>query len=157
MGKIICLTLALLMVIGLAGCGGNDTEDNYVSTESNGETYEPEEDSSISTESVVEESEPEEVSSVATESKETNNDSDEWKEFLKDYEEWVDDYIVIVKKYQENPADMSVLTDYSEMVSDLAEWTDKADGIEESIKNTEDALEYSKELLRIAGKLAEVG
>lgn len=81
----------------------------------------------------------------------------EWKQFLQEYEAWVDDYISIVKKYEENPTDMTILTDYMEMLSNLTQWTQKADNIQESILDTNEALEYSKEMLRIAGKLAEVG
>ena len=73
-----------------------------------------------------------------------------------EYEEWVDDYIEIVKKYNNNPSDMSILSDYTEMVSEMTEWTDKADDVELSITDTDEALEYSQELLRIAGKLAKV-
>ena len=41
------------------------------------------------------------------------------------------------------------------MVEEMSEWTDKADNIESSINDADEALEYSQELLRIAGKLAE--
>ena len=86
--------------------------------------------------------------------KDTSNSAN-WKQFLKDYEAWVDDYIVILKKYKENPTDTSILSDYSEMVSELADWSDKADKIELELEDSDAALEYSAELLRIAGKLAE--
>ena len=62
----------------------------------------------------------------------------------------------VVKKQKENPTDMSILADYTKMLTDLTEWTEKADDIAESIEGTDDALEYSKEVLRIAGKLTEV-
>lgn len=63
---------------------------------------------------------------------------------------------MILKKYKENPTDTSILSDYSEMVSEMVDWSDKADEIELELENTDAALEYSAELLRIAGKLAEV-
>lgn len=81
--------------------------------------------------------------------------NEEWRQFLKDYEKWVDDYIAIVKKYKDNPTDMSILSDYTEMVADLAEWSSRADEIELELEDTDAALEYSQELLRIAAKLAE--
>ena len=86
------------------------------------------------------------------------NDStgtEEWKQFLKDYEAWVDDYIAIVKKYKDNPTDMSILTDYTNMVSEMADWAERADEIELELEDTDAALEYSSELLKIAAKLAE--
>ncbi len=85
----------------------------------------------------------------------TENSNEEWRQFLKDYENWVDDYIAIVKKYKDNPTDMSILSDYTETVADLAEWSSRADEIELELEDTEAALEYSQELLRIAAKLAE--
>lgn len=83
------------------------------------------------------------------------SDDANWKQFLKDYEAWVDDYIVVLKKYKENPTDASILSDYSEMVSEMVDWSDKADEIELELEDTDAALEYSAELLRIAGKLSE--
>ena len=94
---------------------------------------------------------------TTTKQKTTKSESSvDWREFLVEYEEWVDDYIEIVKKYNNNPSDMSILSDYTEMVSEMTEWTDKADDVELSITDTDEALEYSQELLRIAGKLAKV-
>ncbi len=86
----------------------------------------------------------------------SNSDDEEWRQFLKDYEAWVDDYIAIVKKYKDNPTDMSILSDYTEMVSEMADWAERADEIELELQDTDEALEYSTELLRIAAKLAEV-
>lgn len=108
---------------------------------------------------------PKDDKSDASENKDTEDvedtdydtsDDANWKQFLKDYEAWVDDYIVVLKKYKENPTDTSILSDYSEMVSEMVDWSDKADEIELELENTDAALEYSAELLRIAGKLAEV-
>lgn len=79
----------------------------------------------------------------------------EWREFLAEYEEWVDDYVEICKKYKDNPADMSILSDYTEMMTELTEWSQKTEDMELSITDTDEALEYSQELIRIAGKMAE--
>lgn len=101
----------------------------------------------------------EDITTNETMSSETQKDSTaddvEWKQFLKDYEAWVDDYIEIVKKYKDNPSDMSILSDYTEMVSEIADWSERAEEIELELEDTSVALEYSTELLRIAGKLAE--
>lgn len=67
----------------------------------------------------------------------------------------MDDYIAIVKKYKDNPTDMSILTDYTNMVSEMADWAERADEIELELEDTDAALEYSAEILRIAAKLAE--
>ena len=87
MKKLVCLTLMLLMVMSLVACGGNDgLADESTSTKTNAESLETQEN----------------IDNTQTDSKENSNNSAEWKEFLKDYEEWVDDYIEIVKKQKEN-------------------------------------------------------
>ena len=102
------------------------------------------------------ESDPVEEESESLEPENTYAESNgEWKEFLKDYEAWVDDYIDVVKKYKENPADLTILSDYTEMVQEMADWSDRADEIELELEDTDAAIEYSTELLRIAGKLAQ--
>ncbi len=78
-----------------------------------------------------------------------------WREFLQDYEAWVDSYITFMEKYKANPTDLTLLSDYAKMMSEMSEWSLKADELELEIEDPEEALEYSAELLRIAGKLAE--
>ena len=122
--------LALLMVISFAACGITDSFTD-VSTETKDNA---------------------EIQGTA----ENNVGNVEWREFLEDYEKWVDDYISIVNKQKENPTDISILSDYTKMLSDLTEWSTRADEVAESIKGTDDAVEYSKELLRIIEKLTAV-
>ncbi len=139
MKKFLSILVAVFMLFALAACG-NDTKDNEyenVNTPTSGAA----ESSNVGQEDVLEK---------------TEGSDKEWREFLKDYEKWVDDYIVLVKKYNQNPTDMSILSDYTEMVSEMAEWSSKADDIELELKDTEEALEYSQELLRIASKLATI-
>lgn len=84
---------------------------------------------------------------------ETTSGTKAWKEFLVEYEEWVDAYIVLAQKVKDNPLDMTALTDYSAMMTELAQWSSDAEALEEDL-TTEEALEYSAELARIAAKLA---
>ena len=59
---------------------------------------------------------------------ETENSVDaEWKQFLKEYESWVNKYAEIVKKYKENPSDISILSDYTKMMGELTKWATRAD------------------------------
>ena len=60
----------------------------------------------------------------------------------------VADYIEIVKKYSENPTDTSILSDYSEMVTELAEWQTEAEELEEELEDVspEELAEFSAEL-----------
>lgn len=85
------------------------------------------------------------------------NDAD-WKQLLNEYEDWVDEYISITKKYSDNPSDMSIMSDYFDMLGEMAEWAEKTDSMQDSLENAspDEVLEYSKELARIVNKLAEV-
>ncbi len=80
-------------------------------------------------------------------------ENSDWRQFLKDYEAWVDKYIDIYKRYQENPTDMNLLNEYMELLTEMTEWSERADEIE--IEDAQEALEYSKELSRIISKLSE--
>ena len=82
-------------------------------------------------------------------------DNTAWKQFLKDYEAWVDSYIAIVSKYKANPTDVSIFSDYSKMISEMSDWSESADELDAQLQDTAAYLEYSSELIRIAGKIAE--
>jgi len=93
---------------------------------------------------------PEELNSIPS----SNYD---WKQFLKDYEEWVDSYIILLNKYNENPLDMSILTEYLEQMQKLVEWSEKADQVEIDLANDPNAMkEYLETLSRIILKLSGV-
>lgn len=150
MRKAIGIVLMVSLFLMLVACG----DVTVVTDNTQTQTLSPEiAESEPSTFPEVETVETEPTASLEEEPEETV----EWRQFLQEYEAWVDDYISIVKKYKENPTDMTILTDYMEMLSDLTQWSQKADKIQGSILDTSEALEYSKEMLRIAGKLAEVG
>lgn len=146
MKKAISIILALFIVASITACGVND-----VSTSGDG-TTDPKE-----TVSVVEEGTSGESVSEETAGKEEKNDDAPWKKFLKEYEDWVDNYIAVLNKYKEDPTELSVLSDYSKMIADLADWTGRIEDVQDSIMDVDDAVEYSKEILRIAAKLADAG
>ena len=88
---------------------------------------------------------------------EQTTDVSEWKQFVKDYNEFVDDYLEIVEKYNNNPTDATILTDYNSMLSKVTEWSTKADEITNGLKaSPEEATEFAAELSKIAERLANV-
>lgn len=46
-------------------------------------------------------------------------------EFLNGYEEYMDQYIAILKRQKANPTDMSILSEYTTMAAKAGEWTTK--------------------------------
>lgn len=88
----------------------------------------------------------------------TDNTSDEdWRQFLKEYELWMDDYNAFMKKYAENPTDESFIADYAKLMSKVSEWNEKAKNIENSLKDASpDVLaEYYETLNRILKKMSK--
>ena len=77
-----------------------------------------------------------------------------WKQFVSEYEDWVDEYVVMIKKYNENPTDMSIITDYSKMAAEAAEWSKKAEELSKEL-DEDDALELSAAILQIAQKITD--
>lgn len=80
-----------------------------------------------------------------------------WETFVEDYNKWVDEYIELFNKYQSNPTDTSILTDYTNMATEAAEWAEKADTITAELENSpSEASKFAAELLKISNKLAKV-
>ena len=132
--KALALLVSVLVIFTLVGCGGvskgksDDIDSELLNT--------------------VEETD--DVDSKAPDS----NDS-QWKQFIKKYNAWVDKYIDLMKKYKANPTDVSVLSDYTKMVSEMNEWTEESQKITDQL-DTDEALEFAAELTKIAERLAEV-
>lgn len=139
MKKLLAILLAAMMLFSLTACGteGNDGKTAQV------------ENSSISDNTDT-------STDLETENKSDDSTGDyTWKDYLVDYEKWVDDYIVVLKKHNENPSDLSILSDYSKMVQETAEWAERSEKIKSDIKDTNEMLEFSSELLKIASKITE--
>lgn len=110
-------------------------------------------DESINSEKVESKVEVEEKA----ESSATTQSDKAWKTFLKEYDEWVTKYLEITKKYTQNPADFSILSEYSKLVSEMSNWSERANNVQAELENVSpsEALEYSAELLKIAARLAD--
>jgi hypothetical protein len=78
--------------------------------------------------------------------------SADWRQLLKDYEKFMDAYIDVLKKYKENPADLSILSDYMNMMAELEEWTDKYDDMSDEFDDPAELAEFMKEWTRIYTK-----
>ncbi len=82
----------------------------------------------------------------------------EWREWLAEYEAWVDSYIELSEKYTENPTDATIMTEYLDALGKLAEWSIEADEVEIELENDPQALsEYLETLSRITQKLSQIG
>lgn len=90
----------------------------------------------------VEESEPEPVQPETKEEvrEETTSDTirPEVREAIDAYEDFVDEYIAFMEKYAESDGtDLSLLMDYTKFMSNLTEYTDKMEALEDDMTDAE--------------------
>ncbi|MBR5237021.1 MAG: hypothetical protein IKW06_06605 [Clostridia bacterium] len=146
-GRVITILVSLVLVLSLVACGDKSTSDEEILSDLEVVLDSEEEATPVTTNN----------DENVTENTETAVKTVEWREFLKEYENWVDSYVAILKKYSNNPTDMSILSDYTKMVTELAEWQTRTDDMQQELEEASPAeiAEYSAELLRIAAKIAE--
>jgi hypothetical protein len=105
MNKLPFTGFAFMAVMFLASCGGGDVE------------------SAISDSTTETEEASEEISNEVVVADRSNNS--ECDEFLEGYENFMDNYIVILKKSKADPTDMSIMTEYMSLMTEASEWTSK--------------------------------
>jgi hypothetical protein len=89
-----------------------------------------------------ESSESEDISNDEIES----SSSSDCDQFIKDYEEFVNSYIVIIKKMKANPSDMSIMSEYTEMASNASTMQSDAADCND--------IKYAAKLSQLATKMA---
>ena len=83
-----------------------------------------------------------ESASSSSSTSSSSDSSDDCDEFLKGYEKFMDDYIAIIKKYKKDPTNMSIMTDYVNLLSESSDWESKSESCMDDPK--------------IASKIAEI-
>ena len=90
--------------------------------------------------------------------KTTRSESDISPEFqaaMDGYEDFMDSYVEFMKNY--DASDWSMLTKYSELMIEYAEWMEKIDDMDDDDMTTAEAALYVEVTGRVMGKLATVG
>ena len=90
---------------------------------------------------------------AGTPSTPSTTSSSDWRKFLKDYEEFVDAYVAVLKKYTANPLDFSILGDYMDMMTAAEEWSDEYDAMSDELDDPKELAEFIKEWTRIYAKM----
>ena len=124
MKKQTLLIVAGITAITFASCGG--AEENPIPNEGSNE--------------MMEMGQPNEDESSA---------SDEWNEVLDGYEDYVDDYVAIIKKQKADPSDMNLMTQYQELMQKGTTWATKM-----SEMSSDFGTEQLTRMLEIQSKLA---
>ncbi len=86
------------------------------------------------------------VSNAYEGSNSENASSSDCDQFIRDYEAFADSYIRIMKRYKQNPSDMSILNEYNEI-------SQKASNMQTKASNCTDT-KYTSKLMSIANRLA---
>ena len=139
--KVFTLLLVMsLLLIAVTACGSSDSSDSTGSDQvtiesSSGESDQGESDSGESDSGVL---------------------SPEFKKTMDDYEAWFDHYCEVMKKYNENPSDMELLSEMSELISEEAEMLEQMENMDQSEMNTAELAYYLEVTARIEKNLLEV-
>ena len=95
----------------------------------------------------------------AAQTKEPPEGTEAWRQFLKDYEEWTNQYIEFAKKCKANPSDTKLIAEYAKLAGETVKWAEKAQAYEDQLRDedvsSEIITEYINTLARITQKLAE--
>ena len=92
----------------------------------------------------------------AEEGEDSGNLDPEFKEMMDAYEEFFDEYIAFMEKYKENPTDMSLLSELSDMLTKEAEMLKEMEGLDQSEMSSAELAYYLEVTGRIYEKLAKV-
>ena len=159
MRKIVSVFLALLMVCSLAACGKSSIDMPEEETTQN--TAAPTVPSVTVPAAPPETTSPAETTAPAStenaKEDETNNSiGAEFKAAMDSYEAFFDEYVAIMKKYKENPIDMSILADYANYMGQYADMMQKFEKWENEDLNAAELAYYIDVQARITKKLLEV-
>jgi hypothetical protein len=76
-----------------------------------------------------------------------------WKKALDDYETFVDEYLVFMKKYQANPSDTALLNQYASMMQKATDSMESMEKLQEDM-SAADLTQFTERYEKIAAKLS---
>lgn len=158
MKKAMSVILALVLVLSLAACSGeaNTNETHNVSDTGCEDTYVPEKDDTTAATAPSTQPSTEATTPATTEETGSTEIDPDFKAAMDSYEEFFDEYVAIMKKYKENPTDLSILSDYATYMGQYADMIQKLEEWESKDLNTAEAAYYVDGQARITQKLLEV-
>ena len=80
----------------------------------------------------------------------------DFKDAMDSYEAFIDEYVAFMKKYSDNPSDVSLLADYTKYMSKYADMVEKFDKWESEDLNDAELAYYIDVQARVSKKLLEV-
>ena len=143
MKKILVAIIAIVLVLALFGCGGDKDA--------------PAEDPEA-TETVEMESEEAEPADAPEEASDADSGvlSPEFKRTMDEYEAWFDHYCEVMKKYQDNPSDLELMSEVTDLLSEETTMLEQMEDMDQSEMNSAELAYYIEVTARIEKKLLEV-
>ncbi len=143
MKKILVAIIAIVLVLALFGCGGDK----------DAPAEEPE-----ATETVEMESEEAEPADAPEEASDADSGvlSPEFKRTMDEYEAWFDHYCEVMKKYQDNPSDLELMSEVTDLLSEETTMLEQMEDMDQSEMNSAELAYYIEVTARIEKKLLEV-
>ena len=147
MKKVLSVILALLIIGSMTACNAG--------TESSAK------DTALTTAPIVQDTalatEPTpEPSTIPTTEPSANTIRSDFKAAMDSYEAFFDEYVAIMKKYKENPTDISILADYANYMGQYTDMMQKFEQWESEDLSSEELAYYLDVQTRITKKLLEV-
>ncbi len=162
MKKFLSLFMALMM-ISLSACANdtptqNDLDDSSETSQYILEEVESQDESTETTTSEASSEEIKEETSKPVENSESNKDTirSDFKKAMDSYEEFIDEYVAFMKKYANNPTDLSLLADYSDYMSKYSDFVEDFEKWESEDLNSAELAYYIDVQARVSKKLLEV-
>lgn len=159
--KILATMLALIMMLSLTACGVNkpaepDDDGNRQErvTEEPKETKEPKE-----TEEPEKTAEPEETEEPAETEEPTEEPagvSADFKAVMDKYEAFIDEYVTFIKKYEEEGRPLSMLSEYTELLTQYTEFAETMAAYNGDNLSAADYAYYIEVMGRVSQKLLEL-
>lgn len=82
--------------------------------------------------------------------------SPEFKKTMDDYEAWFDHYCEVMKKYQEDPSDLELMSEMTDLLSEEADMLEQMENMDQSEMTNAELAYYIEVTARIEKKLLEV-
>lgn len=159
MKKVLVVIAALIIVFAFFGCSKDDTApaEQKAETET-ADTYDTADDAAKSSEDADSDTD------AAESSEDVDSDTDadsgllspEFKKTMDDYEAWFDHYCEVMKKYEENPSDMELISEMTDLLAEETTMLDQMKKMDQSEMNTAELAYYLEVTARIEKKLLEV-
>ena len=150
--KILAMLLAFVMMLSLTACGGNKPTDNDAEPD-DGKKQERVTEEPKKTEEPEKTAEPKETEEPAETEEPTEEPTKEPEEVS---EAFIDEYVTFIKKYEEEGRPLSMLSEYTELMTQYTEFAETMAAYNGDNLSAADYAYYIEVMGRVSQKLLEL-